>query len=203
MKAFITHRGVLAPLDRANVDTDQIMAKQFLKLVHRTGFGEHLFEDWRYLPSGKPNPDFVLNQAPYKNASILIARSNFGCGSSREHAVWGVAQYGFRAVIAPSFADIFKNNSSKNGLLTIELSEKEVQTIFDQIAENPGLEATIDLPSSTLMLHTAKPITFPLSVDPVVKERLLKGLDDIGLTLEKESLIRDFEKTHETYVHKP
>ncbi len=159
---FTQHKGIIAPLDRANVDTDQIIAKQFLKSIKRTGFGEHLFHDWRYDDQGKPEPDFALNDPKFSGASILVARNNFGCGSSREHAVWAVQQYGFRAVIAPArgegdnrvpaFADIFRNNSVKNGLLTVELSEDEVEEIFQMVGRFPGLEARIDLEEQRVTL---------------------------------------------------
>lgn len=206
MQAFKTHRGILATLDTANVDTDQIIAKQFLKSIKRTGFGEHLFHDWRYLPDGKPNPDFTLNRREFQNATVLVARNNFGCGSSREHAVWAVQQYGFRAVIAPfkgegdtripGFADIFRNNSSKNGLLTIELSEKEVDEIFRSAAAQPGLEATIDLEKQTVTLHAKSEVSFRFEISPAVKARLISGLDDIGTTLKESDAISAFEKKH-------
>lgn len=207
MKAFENFRGVILPLDRANVDTDAIIPKQFLKSIARTGFGEALFYDWRYLPGGKNNPEFVLNREEYQGATILLARNNFGCGSSREHAVWAICQYGFRVIIAPwsgegkgripGFADIFKNNSVKNGLLTIELSEKEVETIFREVYDNPGLEATLHLVDQTVTLHgSSKDIVFHFEIDPAVKERFLLGLDDIGITLKEEAAIAAFEKKH-------
>jgi 3-isopropylmalate/(R)-2-methylmalate dehydratase small subunit len=207
MKPFTTHRGIIAPLNRANVDTDQIIAKQFLKSIARTGFGPQLFYDWRYLADGKANPDFSLNLPRYQNASILVARNNFGCGSSREHAVWAIDQYGFRAVIAPwvqngadripAFADIFRNNSFKNALVTIELSSTEVDQIFDAIEKNPGLESSVDVQKQTVTLHT-KPneLSFHFELDAAIKERLLHGLDDIGLSLQNSSAITEFEKTH-------
>lgn len=210
MKAFENFRGKVAPLDRANVDTDAIIPKQFLKSIRRTGFGESLFYDWRYLPDGKPDPKFVLNQAPYRNATVLVARNNFGCGSSREHAVWAVCQYGIRVVIAPwvddgdhrvpAFADIFRNNSVKNGLLTIELSSREVDEIFKAIANEAGLEASIHLQDQTVTLH-ARPqdLKFHFEIDPAIKERFLRGLDDIGITLEHEPSIRAFEKSRQTW----
>ncbi len=207
MKAFENFRGVILPLDRANVDTDAIIPKQFLKSIARTGFGESLFYDWRYLPGGKNNPEFILNREEYQNATILVARNNFGCGSSREHAVWAICQYGFRVVIAPwsgegkdrlpGFADIFRNNSFKNGLLTIELSEAEVEKIFQLVQRDPGLEATIHLMDQTIMVHTATgDEIFRFEIDPSVKERFLLGLDDIGITLKEEKAIREFEATH-------
>ena len=197
MNAFKTHRGLIATLDRANVDTDQIIPKQFLKSIARTGFGKHLFQDWRYLPDGEPNPDFELNAPRFKGASILVARKNFGCGSSREHAVWAIQQDGFAVVIAPAFADIFRNNSAKNALLTVELSEAEVEEIFQMVGRYPKLEATVDLDRQRVPLHTAEEISFHFDVDPAVKERLIHGLDDIGLTLTHEADIRAFETKHD------
>ena len=207
MKAFKSFKGVILPLDRANVDTDAIIPKQFLKSIARTGFGEQLFFDWRYLENGKPNPEFVLNQPSFKGATLLVARNNFGCGSSREHAVWAICQYGFRVVIAPGagegknripgFADIFRNNSVKNGLLTVELSEKEVSEIFRAIAVHPGVEATLDLEEQTVTLHATPESIFHFEIDPSVKERFLLGLDDIGITLREESAITAFEKQHD------
>lgn len=210
MKAFENFRGVILPLDRANVDTDAIIPKQFLKSIARTGFGEALFHDWRYLPGGKNNPEFVLNHEEYQNATILVARNNFGCGSSREHAVWAICQYGFRVVIAPwsgegkhripGFADIFRNNSVKNGLLTLELSETEVERIFQAVHKDPGLEATLHLVDQTLTLHTSREISFHFEIDPSVKDRFLQGLDDIGITLKEEKAIRAFEAKHNTQL---
>ncbi len=209
MEPFKTFRGIAAPLDRANVDTDQIIAKQFLKSIKRTGFGESLFNDWRYLPDGKPNSSFVLNDPKLKGASILVARNNFGCGSSREHAVWAVAQYGFKAVIAPSmksgdsmvpaFADIFRNNCSKNGLLTVELQSQEVDQIFEA-AKKGVVELTIDLPAQKVTLHGPQEKTFSFQIDSAIKERLVKGLDDIGTTLQESDSISEFEKSHTTYL---
>ncbi len=210
MEPFRTFRGLVATLDRANVDTDQIIPKQFLKSIARTGFGVNLFFDWRYLENGKPNPDFVLNQPRFKGASILVARNNFGCGSSREHAVWAIQQDGFRAVIAPrvergnsripAFADIFRNNSSKNSLLTIELAESEVEEIFQMAERFPGLKATINLDEQRVTLHTQEEISFHFEIDSAVKKRLVHGLDDIGLTLQQEKAIRQFESTHSTQL---
>ena len=204
MEPFKKHRGLVGPVDRANIDTDAIIPKQFLKSIARTGFGESLFFDWRYLPDGKDNPEFSLNQPRYKNASILVARNNFGCGSSREHAVWAIQQYGFKAVIAPwlqngneripAFADIFRNNCSKNALLAIELSPDEVNQIFDAINAQPGLEATVDLPSQQVELHGKQTMRFHFEIDASIKERLIHGLDDIGITLKHEAAITDFEK---------
>ena len=208
MKAFENFRGVILPLDRANVDTDAIIPKQFLKSIAKTGFGESLFYDWRYLPGGKNNPEFILNREEYQNATILVARNNFGCGSSREHAVWAICQYGFRAVIAPwsgqgknrvpGFADIFRNNSVKNGLLTLELSETEVEKIFQEARKDPGSEATVRLTDQTVIVHASQKISFHFEIDPSVKKRFLLGLDDIGITLKEEKAIREFEAGHNT-----
>ncbi len=198
MEAFKSHRGLIAALDRANVDTDQIIPKQFLKSIQRTGFGESLFYDWRTLPDGKPNPDFELNQPRFKNASILVARHNFGSGSSREHAVWAIHQYGFKAVIAPSFADIFRNNSVKNGLLTLTLKEEEVEEIFQMVGRYPGLEATANLEEQRVTLHLPEEISFHFDIDGGVKEHLIRGLDEIGLTLKHEADITAFEAKHNT-----
>lgn len=202
MQSFTSHRGKLATLDRANVDTDQIIPKQFLKSIKRTGYGENLFFDWRYLPDGKDNPDFELNKSVFKNASILVTRNNFGCGSSREHAVWAIVQYGFRVVIAPkmeevpAFADIFHNNSVKNGLLNITLKESEVQEIFEMAGRNAGLEATINLEEQRITLHLDEEISFHFEIDSAIKQHLIRGLDEIGLSLEHEKEISSFEKNH-------
>ncbi len=206
MQSFKSHRGKIATLDRANVDTDQIIAKQFLKSIKRTGYGENLFFDWRYLADGSPNPDFELNQPKFKGATILVTRNNFGCGSSREHAVWAVTQYGFRAVIAPklgdipAFADIYYNNSVKNGLLNISLGEKEVEEIFQSVASHEGLEASIDLQEQRLILHLPQAISFHFEMDAAVKDHLIQGLDEIGLTLKHENKITQFEKTHSAQI---
>ena len=206
MDPIRTHRGLLSTLDRANVDTDQIIPKQFLKSIARTGFGKHLFHDWRYLSDGSPTPDFPLNAPRFKGASILVARNNFGCGSSREHAVWAIQQAGFRAVIAPwqqrgdtrvpAFADIFRNNSAKNALLTIELSAPEVEEVFQMVDRYPGLEATVSLEHQRVTLHLAEELSFHFEIDAAVKERLIHGLDDIGLTLKHEAAITAFESRH-------
>ncbi len=204
MKSFTSHRGILATLDRANVDTDQIIAKQFLKSIKRTGYGENLFFDWRYLPDGSSNPDFELNAPRFHNASILVTRNNFGCGSSREHAVWAVVQYGFTTVIAPkmgdipAFADIFYNNSIKNGLLCISLNEKEVDEIFQMVGRYRGLEATVNLEEQRITLHIPEvdEISFHFEIDSAVKTHLIRGLDDIGLTLQHEKEISKFEEKH-------
>ena len=194
MKPLKSHRGLIAVLDRSNVDTDQIIPKQFLKSIARTGFGPQLFFDWRYLADGKPNPEFCLNRPRCQGASILVTRNNFGCGSSREHAVWAIVQYGFRAVVAPwrqngsdrvpAFADIFRNNSSKNSLLTIELTEAEVEEIFQMAERYAGLEATADLHEQRLTLHLPEEISFHFDLDPAIREKLMHGLDDIGISLQ-------------------
>lgn len=207
MEPFTKHTGLLAALDRANVDTDQIIPKQFLKSVRRTGFGEALFFDWRYRPDGSEDPSFVLNAPRFKGASILVVRNNFGCGSSREHAVWAVRQYGFRAVIAPwrgtgaervpGFADIFRNNAIKNGVLPVELSEAEVEGIFQAIARRPGLRAVLDLAAQTATLLDDPPRTYRFEIEPSAKRALFEGLDDIALTLAHEAEIGRFERTHD------
>ena len=197
MEVFKTHRGLIATLDRANVDTDQIIPKQFLKSIARTGFGEHAFADWRYRPDGSANPDFELNAPRFHGASILVTRHNFGCGSSREHAVWAVQQYGFRAIVAPRFADIFRNNSTKNGLLTVELAEPEVEEIFRMVGRYPALEATVDLEHQRLVLHLAEELAFHFEIEPAVKTHLIRGLDEIGLTLQRDAEIASFESTHD------
>ncbi len=201
MNKFTVHRGLVAPLDRANVDTDAIIPKQFLKSIKRTGFGPNLFDGWRYLDVGQPdqdnsrrplNPDFVLNQPRYRGASVLLARENFGCGSSREHAPWALVDYGFRAVIASSFAEIFYNNSFKNGLLPIVLSERQVDKLFADTFAFPGFELIIDLAAQTVAYASGeKPFDF--DIDPFRKYCLLNGLDDIGLTLRHADEIRAFE----------
>ena len=210
MQPFTTHKGTVVAVDRANIDTDAIIPKQFLKLIGRTGFGQFLFNDWRYLESGQPNPDFDLNKPAFRAATILVARNNFGCGSSREHAVWAVAQYGLRVVIAPwrqdgavripGFADIFRNNCVKNGVLTVELSEAEVDKIFGFIKAQPGVTATADLPKQMLTLHGKPEQTFKFEIDLSVKDYLLRGLDDIALTLEKKAAIAAFEKKHDVQL---
>ena len=200
MSFFKSHRGLLAKLERSNIDTDQVIAKQFLKSIARTGFGPQLFYDWRYLPDGTLDPDFPLNAPHFKNATILVTGNNFGCGSSREHAVWAIQQYGFRVIVATSFADIFKNNSSKNALLTVELKEDEMRRIFKAVDENVGLEATADLERQTFTLHLPKEISFHFDIDVSVKERLLHGLDDIGTTLKHEKAISAFEAGHDRQI---
>ena len=200
MKPFTVHRGLVAPLDRANVDTDAIIPKQFLKSIARSGFGPNLFDEWRYLDKGepgqdpatrKPNPDFVLNQPRYRGASILLARENFGCGSSREHAPWALEQYGLRALIAPSYADIFFNNCFKNGLLPIQLPALDVARLFDEVAAFAGYMLTIDLPRQVIVKPDGSELSF--DVQPFRKQCLLNGWDDIGLTLRHADKIRAFE----------
>jgi len=194
MQLFTTHHGLVMPLDRVNVDTDQMVPKQFLKCLTREGFGRVLFYDWRYLPGEKPNPDFVLNFPRYKGASILLARTNFGCGSSREHAPWGVKDYGFRAIIAPSYADIFYNNCFKNGILPAILSEAEVDQLFRQTESEQGYSLSIDLPSQTI--KDASGHVYNFEIAPSRKEVLLKGLDDIGQSLQHATEIATYEKSH-------
>ncbi|MFK3776190.1 MULTISPECIES: 3-isopropylmalate dehydratase small subunit [Pseudomonas] len=203
MKAFTQHIGLVAPLDRANVDTDQIIPKQFLKSIKRTGFGPNLFDEWRYLDVGQPyqdnskrprNEEFVLNHARYQGASVLLARENFGCGSSREHAPWALDEYGFRSIIAPSFADIFFNNSFKNGLLPIILDAAEVDELFKQVEANPGYQLTVDLEAQAVTRPDGKVLKF--EIDAFRKHCLLNGLDDIGLTLQDSDAIKAFEGKH-------
>jgi 3-isopropylmalate/(R)-2-methylmalate dehydratase small subunit len=200
MQAFVTHRGVVAVLDRENIDTDQIIPKQHLKRIERTGFGAFLFSDWRYFPDGSPRPDFVLNQEHGRRASILVAGKNFGCGSSREHAAWALMDFGFRAVIAPSFADIFRNNSGNNGLLVIELPEERVQMLA-QRGRKPGYELKIDLENQTIRDDIGFKIDF--AIDPSRRSRLLQGLDEIGLTLMHEADIAKFEQRRSLSSHAP
>ncbi|MCH8504856.1 MAG: 3-isopropylmalate dehydratase small subunit [Ectothiorhodospiraceae bacterium] len=201
MRAFTQHQGLVAPLDRANVDTDAIIPKQFLKSIKRTGFGPNLFDEWRYMDHGEPgqdcsqrplNPDFVLNQDRYQGASVLLARRNFGCGSSREHAPWALEDFGFRAIIAPSFADIFFNNCFKNGLLPIALDEEVVDELFQQVAQTPGYRLTIDLPAQTISKPDGGVIRF--DIDSSSKHLLVEGLDEIGLTLQHADEIRAYEQ---------
>jgi len=210
LEAFSTHRGSMATLDRANVDTDQIIAKQFLKSIKRTGFGESLFYDWRYLSDGSPNTEFSLNRPEFEGASILVVRNNFGCGSSREHAVWAVLQAGYRVVVAPAierdsgripgFADIFRNNAEKNGLLPVELTDEEVSEIFDLVDRFGRLEATVDLDEQRIVIHLDEEVAFGFDVDAAVKHALIHGLDDIGLTLEHEAEIARYEERHALHV---
>ena len=200
MQAFKQQRGIVAPMDRANVDTDAIIPKQFLKSIKRSGFGPNAFDDWRYLDEGGPaidnstrrvDPDFILNQPPFDGATILLARENFGCGSSREHAVWALEDFGFRAVIAPSFADIFFNNCFKNGVLPIRLDSDVVDSIFKQIDLSPGYELDIDLQQQRITGENIQPISF--QVDAFRKHCLLNGLDDIALTLQHTDAIEQYE----------
>jgi 3-isopropylmalate/(R)-2-methylmalate dehydratase small subunit len=197
MQPFQTLTATAAKLDQVNVDTDQIIPKQFLKKIERTGFGIHLFHDWRFLDDAgqKLNPDFILNQPRYQGAQILVAGDNFGCGSSREHAPWALLDYGFRSIIAPSFADIFYNNCAKNGILLVALPEASVQQLFIEIEENAGCELTVDLPNQKV--QSPKGLEFSFEIDPFVKHRLLNGLDDIGWTLQFQSEIEKFETSYQ------
>ena len=204
MTPFTVVEGLVAPLDRANVDTDAIIPKQFLKSIKRTGFGPNLFDEWRYLDEGQPgvdnskrplNPDFVLNQPRYQGASVLLTRKNFGCGSSREHSPWALEQYGFRAIIAPSFADIFFNNCYKNGLLPIVLSEQAVDQLFNQVKAFPGYQLRIDLPAQTVSTLNSDTVHH-FEIDAFRKHCLINGLDDIGLTLQHADKIHSYEERH-------
>ncbi|TAM78673.1 MAG: 3-isopropylmalate dehydratase small subunit [Acidobacteria bacterium] len=200
MTPFTKLTGIVAPLDLVNVDTDQIIPKQFLKAITREGFGRFLFNDWRYIEGEKPNPDFVLNQPRYQGASILLARTNFGCGSSREHAPWAVLDYGFRAIIAPSYADIFYINCFKNGILPITLPDAQVDELFRRTEQNPGYKLTVDLESQTIAEVAPVPgggLKLSFEVDPFRRECLLNGWDDIGLTMRFENRIADFEKARQ------
>lgn len=201
MHAFTTIDGLVAPLDRSNVDTDAIIPKQFLKSIRRSGFGPNLFDAWRYLDAGEPeqdcsrrplNDDFVLNRSRYRGAQILLARENFGCGSSREHAVWALYEYGFRCVIAPSFGDIFFSNAGKNGLLTIVLPVQLVEQLFREVEATEGYRLKVELQPQTITTPSGKVLSF--DVETALKERLLQGLDDIGMTLEHSDLIREYER---------
>jgi 3-isopropylmalate/(R)-2-methylmalate dehydratase small subunit len=203
MEKFVRQEGLVVPLDRANVDTDAIIPKQFLKSIKRTGFGPNLFDEWRYLDRGEPdqdnskrplNPGFVLNKPEYRGATVLLARENFGCGSSREHAPWALLQYGFQAVIAPSFADIFYNNSLKNGLLLIKLDAKTVDRLFQEAQGQKGYRLAVDLEQQTVTTPGGE--SFGFDIDPFRKQCILNGLDDIGLTLEHAGEIKSFEQKH-------
>jgi 3-isopropylmalate/(R)-2-methylmalate dehydratase small subunit len=194
VKPFRTHRGRVAPLDRVNVDTDQIIPKQFLKRIERTGFGQFLFYDWRFSADGKKNAGFVLDEPRYKGASILVAGRNFGCGSSREHAVWALADFGFRAVISSSFADIFANNSTKNGFLTVLLSEDEASAVMRRAREMENYQLTVDL--EQCQVHDDHGFCAKFPIDEFVRHCLLHGLDDIGLTLQHEGEIAAYEAVH-------
>ncbi len=194
MRPFTVHTGLVVPLDRPNVDTDQIIPKQFLKRIERTGFGKFLFFDWRFLDDGTDNPQFILNLPEYRGASILLARRNFGCGSSREHAPWALEDYGFRAIIAPSFADIFYNNCFKNGLLPVRLNEAAVDDLFNRAAKHPGYKLAVDLEKCEIRDDFGLKLT--IEVDDFRRHCLLNGLDDIGLTLVHENEIAAYEKAH-------
>jgi 3-isopropylmalate/(R)-2-methylmalate dehydratase small subunit len=205
VQAFTLHTGLVAPLDRANVDTDAIIPKQFLKSIKRTGFGPNLFDEWRYMDMGQPgmdnskrplNPKFVLNEPRYRGASILLARKNFGCGSSREHAPWALMDYGFRCVIAPSFADIFFNNSFKNGFLPIALTEQELDKLFHEVVGFPGYKLTVDLEKQIVVTPAGEAMKF--DIDPFRKHCLINGLDEIGLTLKNADKIRAYEEKRKT-----
>lgn len=195
MQPFTIHTGLVAPLDRSDVDTDQLMPKQFLKRIERSGFGQFLFYDWRYLDAQcTPNPDFVLNKPEYQGATLLLTRKNFGCGSSREHAPWGLADYGFRVILASSFADIFYNNCFKNGMLPIRLSQEQIEELFKQEAANRPWSLTVDLNKGEIT--DGKGLSISFAVDEFRKHCLLNGLDDIGITLQHEQKITNYEKTH-------
>lgn len=198
MQPFITHSGRVMPLDKVNVDTDQMVPKQFLKALTREGFGRILFYDWRYLAGEKPNPEFVLNFPRYKGASVLLTRANFGCGSSREHAPWGVKDYGFRAILAPSYADIFYNNCFKNGILPAILTEAEIDELFKRTEKEEGYSLSIDLPNQTV--SDKHGLVYKFEIAPARKEVLLKGLDDIGQSLEHAAAIDAYEKAHAAAV---
>ncbi len=194
MQPISKHTGLVMPLDRVNVDTDQMVPKQFLKALTRQGFGRNLFYDWRYLPGEVPNPEFVLNFPRYRGASVLLARANFGCGSSREHAPWALLDYGFRVIIAPSFADIFYNNCFKNGILPITLPDAQVDELFRRAEANAGYKLTADLPDQTI--SDAQAVKFHFDIDDFRKTVLLQGLDDIGLTSKHEAEITAYEQRH-------
>jgi 3-isopropylmalate/(R)-2-methylmalate dehydratase small subunit len=195
MQPYTTHTGLVATIDRSNIDTDAIIPKQFLKRIERSGFEDYLFFDWRFLNDGKtPNPEFVLNQPRFKNATVLVARRNFGSGSSREHAVWALENYGFRTVIAPSFADIFYNNSFKNGVLPIVLTEAQVEDIFQRTAKHDGYQLTVDLNSK--LVFDEQGLSLPFEIDNFRRHCMLNGLDDIALTLEHADKISAYEAAH-------
>jgi len=195
MHPFIKHTGLVAPLDRVNVDTDQIIPKQFIKWLTREGYGRKLFLDWRYLSDGEtPNPEFVLNAPRYQGASVLVARANFGCGSSREHAPWALLDYGFRAILAPSFADIFFNNCCKNGILPVTLPDAQIDEIFRRVEATEGYRLTVNLETQTITDDAG--LRFEFRVDPFRRECLLNGWDDIGLTLRKADRITEYEQSH-------
>jgi 3-isopropylmalate/(R)-2-methylmalate dehydratase small subunit len=198
MEPFVRHTGLVAPIDRVNVDTDQMVPKQFLKLLTRQGYGRVLFYDWRYLAGETSNPDFVLNSPRYKGASILLARANFGCGSSREHAPWAILDYGFRAILAPSYADIFYNNCFKNGILPVTLPNERMDELFSRVERHEGYRVTVDLQQQ--VVTDDRGLRDPFEIDPFRRQCLLKGLDDIGLSLVHEPKISAFEKQ---YVRAP
>ena len=198
MEAFTKHTGIVAPLDRVNVDTDQMVPKQFLKLPTREGYGKFLFYDWRYLPGDAPNPDFVLNAPRYTGARVLLARANFGCGSSREHAPWAIQDYGFRAILAPSYADIFYNNCFKNGLLPVTLTNEQMDELFRRTEQNEGYRVTVDLENQTVTDDEG--LKYSFTIDPFRRKSLLNGLDEIGLSLIHEPEIAAYEKK---FVHAP
>ncbi len=199
MTGFKQHKGIVVPLDSANVDTDAIIPKQFLQKVNRIGFGKHLFHDWRFLDDAgeQPNPEFVLNQPQFAGASILLARENFGCGSSREHAPWALADYGFKTIIAPSFADIFYGNAINNGMVPVRLKEEEVEALFQLVAANPGIEIEVDLEANQVRAGT---LTFGFEIDEFRRYCLLNGLDAIGLTLQHEAAISAFEAKQPSWI---
>lgn len=199
MTGFKQHKGIVVPLDNANVDTDAIIPKQFLQKVNRIGFGKHLFHDWRFLDDAgeQPNPEFVLNQPQFAGASILLARENFGCGSSREHAPWALADYGFKTIIAPSFADIFYGNAINNGMVPVRLKEEEVDALFQLVAAQPGIEIEVDLEANQVR---AGSLTFGFEIDEFRRYCLLNGLDAIGLTLQHEAAISDFEAKQPSWI---
>jgi len=197
MLSFSKHKGLVATLDRVNVDTDQIIPKQFLKRIERTGFGQYLFFDWRFLDDGSPNPEFELNQPRFKGATILLGRTNFGCGSSREHAPWALLDYGFRVIIAPSFADIFYNNCFKNGMLPITLPEAQVEELFQRVRAEESYELNADLERQWISDESGLRLSF--DIDPFRRECLLKGLDDIGMTLQHTDKIADYESRRTTF----
>lgn len=190
MEPFVKIKGLVATLDRVNVDTDQIIPKQFLKRIEKTGYGQFLFYDWRLNEDGSPKPDFELNAPQFKGASILLTRDNFGCGSSREHAPWALLDYGFRSILAPSFADIFYNNCFKNGMLPVRLPQDQISELFEWVGANSGAQLTVDLESQTL---SGDSLEYPFEVDPFRRDCLLKGLNDIDLTLKYEDQIREYE----------
>lgn len=192
MTPFRKHRGLVATLDRVNVDTDQIIPKQFLKRIERTGFGQFLFFDWRFKRDGTPDPDFELNQSRFEGASILLTRDNFGCGSSREHAPWALLDYGFQVLIAPSFADIFYNNCFKNGMLPVRLPERQVEELFRKVRDQGRLELTVDLEQQEILEDSGA--AFDFEIDPFRRKTLLEGLDEISLTLQQEDAIRSYER---------